>query len=228
MLPLNLDCGELEGDHLLLKRSENYKISYCNISCGQHSGNNKTITEVIKIALAHDIKIGAHPSYPDKDNFGRVSLKMEKADLIKSIIDQLNFLKTIADTFGLTLNHVKAHGALYNDIAIDADIANTFLVAIGKFNKHLKIFTLPDSVLYQLGLEAGFEMIREGFGDRVYENNTTLQSRKIKGALIQDHAKMSQQIENLNNGFLINSKGNQIPLHVDTICLHGDNLIKNI
>ena len=126
MLNINCDLGEgLNNEHIIMPL-----IDSCNIACGGHAGDSGSMIECVEISIKNNVKIGAHPSYPDKINFGRKKIDISPSELSYSIISQIESLETIADSYGLELNHIKAHGALYNQMIIDAELSNFYLDTI--------------------------------------------------------------------------------------------------
>ncbi len=223
---INVDVGEgylIENDLMPL-------IQSCNIACGGHAGSDIEIIKCISLAKIHQVKIGAHPSYPDKENFGRTSIQIDEKSLAISIENQLirfiRYLKSLKD-----LHHIKPHGALYNDCFKDKKIAKIFINVVLKFCPEVILFTLPESELERQAKKKGIKVWREAFLDRGYKENGQLQEREKPGAIISDVNAMYSQLKGLiNKNKLQTIKGDWISIKADTICFHGDhpNVLHNI
>ena len=223
---INVDVGEgylIENDLMPL-------IQSCNIACGGHAGSDIEIIKCISLAKIHQVKIGAHPSYPDKENFGRTSIQIDEKSLAISIENQLirfiRHLKSLKD-----LHHIKPHGALYNDCFKDKKIAKIFINVVLKFCPEVILFTLPESELERQAKKKGIKVWREAFLDRGYKENGQLQEREKPGAIISDVNAMYSQLKGLiNKNKLQTIKGDWISIKADTICFHGDhpNVLHNI
>lgn len=223
---INVDVGEgylIENDLMPL-------IQSCNIACGGHAGSDIEIIKCISLAKIHQVKIGAHPSYPDKENFGRTSIQIDEKSLAISIENQLirfiRHLKSLKD-----LHHIKPHGALYNDCFKDKKIAKIFINVVLKFCPEVILFTLPESELERQAKKKGIKVWREAFLDRGYKENGQLQEREKPGAIISDVNAMYSQLKGLiNKNKLQTIKGDWISIKADTICFHGDhpNVLYNI
>ena len=223
---INVDVGEgylIENDLMPL-------IQSCNIACGGHAGCDIEIMKCISLAKIHQVKIGAHPSYPDKENFGRTSIQIDKKALAISIENQLirfiRHLKSLKD-----LHHIKPHGALYNDCVKDKTIAKIFINVVLKFCPEVILFTLPEGELERQAKKKGIKVWREAFLDRGYKENGQLQEREKPGAIISDVSAMYSQLKGLiNKNKLQTIKGDWISIKADTICFHGDhpNVLYNI
>ncbi len=216
---MNCDVGEgLENENELLPL-----ISSCNSACGGHAGDPQTIDRVIGIALRNGVKIGAHPSYPDRENFGRKTLDIGSNALIASIKSQMSLFTEILQKNGGTLHHIKPHGALYNDLAKNVSLSQTFLTAIEAYNKDVKLYVPYGSVIAEEAQKKGWELLYEAFGDRNYNDDLSLVSRKESNALIRDPHMVLEHILTIINKSKVNTLGGLLePLVADTICLHGD------
>jgi len=226
ILELNVDMGEgfaVEKELLPL-------IQSCNISCGGHAGTLTDRKELIKLARINQVKIGAHPSYPDPKNFGRVSLNISHKDLITSIKKQLSELMFLLD-HPEELHHIKLHGALYNDCATDFVLSEVIVAVIKELAPKTKLFTLPRCALHQVAENNGITVWKEAFLDRGYTDEGKLQPRNLPGALLNNGKEMFQQFTSIalhNKVQTIN--GNWIPMEAETYCVHGDhpNVLKHI
>jgi len=227
MIPIDINCDLGEGDSQ--QDCDNDAlimpfISRCNIACGGHAGNKKTIIESLQNANKHQLKIGAHPGYPDKENFGRCSLPLTKQQLEQTLKDQIDSFLEIANQQNIKIEHIKFHGALYNDIEKDPAMA----LQLGQFvlnNYPSKILIgLSAGELEKVSKMLGITFLAEGFMDRRYLPNGTLTTRSEKDSMIEDQSSIIKQAIILAKGQLINTKDNQtIKPKVDTICIHGDN-----
>lgn len=225
-LNINVDIGEgfnIEAEIMPL-------IQSCNIACGGHAGNNKEMSKLILLARQNNVKIGVHPSYPDKHNFGRISMNIDNEKLKYSIKSQLlNFIKLL--NHSKELNHVKPHGALYNDSAKNENIANIIIECICECCPDATLFTLPESKLAKKAKSKGIIVCREAFLDRGYMDNGQLQQRGKKGALITNSYSIYKRLKNLLfNGRIQTINNNWIDIDADTYCLHGDhpNIVENL
>ncbi|GAA4278419.1 5-oxoprolinase subunit PxpA [Aquimarina mytili] len=215
----NADVGEGTGfDHKIMPY-----ISWCNISCGAHAGNDEVIQETIKLAAKYKVKIGAHPSYPDHENFGRRSLDMPYDDLLKSITDQILKVKRFTEQAGLQLHHIKPHGALYNDTIINKTVAKAVVESIKNIDKGLSVVTLKNGLLSDLSIGT-LDVKYEAFADRNYNNDLTLVSRLENDAVITNPKRVFNHVFRMvKEGKVRTIKNEDKPVVFDTICVHGDN-----
>ena len=217
-LDLNADLGETINDFIDLLPV----ITTANVACGGHAGGGELLRQTVKACVAENVQVGAHPSYPDLENFGRVSLrdKFSNAELVAIVTDQIELVRAELATHGYALSHVKAHGALYNDAMVDKDVAESLIAAIKPLG--LPVFGLPNSVLETIARQAGIEFIPEGFMDRAYTNQGTLVPRSEPGAVL-DHTAALTQIELLAlSGTVVAIDSSVLELALRTICIHAD------
>jgi UPF0271 protein len=218
-LVLNCDLGEGTNNEKLLMPY----IQLCNIACGGHAGDENTINNVVTDALKYNVKIGAHPSYPDLENFGRKSLTIKHSDLKLSIINQINFLNTIVNNLGGSLHHIKPHGALYNDIAKNKTLAMVFLEAILPFKKNTKLLVPFGSEIEKCALKNGFSILYEAFADRNYNNDLSLVSRNDDFAVLTNVDEICKHVlEIVNTHKVTTINQDKIYLKADTFCVHSD------
>jgi len=224
-IDLNCDMGESFGnysigqDHLLMPY-----LSSCNIACGFHGGDAYHIERTIDAALEHELRIGAHPSYPDLQGFGRRKMYVPHHELTSLIKYQVSALKGLVESKGGTLAYVKPHGALYNSIAQDQEEAAAVIRGIQAIDKSLMIMALADAPIIKVAESLGIGIIKEGFADRRYEHNTKLQSRSIPGSVYHDARVAIQQVRILAQDQMVTwADGTSHALHVESICIHGDN-----
>ena len=215
---INCDLGEGSAfDEQLMSF-----ISACNVACGGHAGTLETMRETVLLALEHHVEIGAHPSYPDKENFGRKSLEMSADDLKRSLIAQILSIKQLTEAEGGVLSHVKPHGALYNDAAKDEKIAEIIINALGEFDDSLTLFVPLNSTIWQMA-EGRIKVCKEAFADRNYNPDYSLVARTNSNALITEKDTV---FKHLSRMFLDNKirceNGEIIPCKANTFCLHSD------
>lgn len=222
IIDINCDMGELiQGNRNYDKEIMPY-ISSCNIACGYHSGSAEMIEDTVINALKNNIHIGAHPSYLDRENFGRQSIKVPLAQLQSQIKYQVAALKGIVESHGDQLHHVKVHGALYNDMHQNEELAIAVIEAIQKIQKDTIIYVMAGSTLVDICIKKRVPYMQEVFSDRAYQDHATLQSRKQEGAVISDTEEIKNRIDNFINNRLIDLHGQSHNIFPDTICVHSD------
>lgn len=221
-IDLNADIGELEGeegrasDDAILSA-----VTSCNIACGGHAGDEVSMRETIRLACLHGVKIGAHPSYPDREGFGRRSLGIDAHSLKESLSAQIGRLMQIAGEMGAHIDHVKPHGALYNEAAKDGDLAKLIVDIV--VAKGIPVLFGPSNSELQFASEtAGLRFIAEGFVDRAYERDGSLTPRTEQGAVLEDASRQIAQAKSLAAGKVRSRTGSMIDLPAQTLCLHGD------
>jgi len=219
---LNCDMAELiPGQTRNLDAEIMPYISSCNVCCGFHSGNPEIIEATIRSAVEHKVAIGAHPSYDDRENFGRKSISIPIEKLVPQLRYQIYVVKGITESFGLTLHHIKAHGALYNDMHRDEELAQAFVSLVRDIDPQLKIYGLAHSKLADICLEKGIPFVNEVFADRRYDQIDQLRSRTKVDAVIHQTEEVLEQVTDFVNGHLkINGETHDIK--AETICLHSD------
>jgi UPF0271 protein len=218
-IDINCDMGEGMGNEALIMPF----ISSANIACGGHAGNADTIKRTIEIALKHQVAIGAHPSYNDRENFGRVSQFISVLELAELIAEQYYQFEKIAIQMGAPIHHVKLHGALYNDCAKDALLSKTFIQTIQAIDPTLIIYGLSGSPTIHEAIMAGQPFAREAFADRTYQNNGQLTSRHLDYSMIEEADKVIEQVITfIQKNKVVSLQGDIIDIKVDTICIHGD------
>lgn len=224
-IDINCDLGEsVESAQWQLDAKLMPYISSCNIACGGHAGNIESISVSIDNALKNNISIGAHPSYPDKENFGRKSLNLSVSELRQTLSEQILTVEKRCHDKQTTLSHVKPHGALYNDAATDLKLAMVIAEEVARCSTSYKLFGLAESEMYQAAQRVGIDFVHEGFMDRNYQDNKTLVQRSEPNALHSSLDISLRQALQLAKGEAITTANNSlIKLQVDSICLHGDN-----
>ena len=216
---LNCDMGEgMANDAAIMPY-----ITSANIACGFHAGNSDLIHYTIDLALKHKVHIGAHPSFRDKENFGRRELQMPLDKLYAIVIEQLIKIDLIAKQRGAIMHHVKPHGALYNMAAKDAKLAKTIAQAIKDFDESLILYGLSGSQLISEANTLGLKTASEVFADRTYQDDGSLTLRSQPHALIEDENKSIEQVlQIIHEGSVTTVSRNVIPIVAETICIHGD------
>jgi UPF0271 protein len=198
-------------------------ISSANIACGYHAGNDEIMKETILLCLQHNVSIGAHPSYPDKENFGRKELNMLLGEVYQIVRDQVQLLKQLAESEGARIHHVKPHGALYNYAARHKETAKAIANAIIDIDPGLVVYGLSNSYLISEAEAIGLKVANEVFADRTYQDDGTLTPRKNKDALIETAEESIKQVmQMVTEGTVQSITGNTISIKADTICVHGD------
>jgi len=218
-IDINCDVGEgVENEHLLMPF-----ISSCNIACGGHFGDANSIDETIKLAIENNVKIGAHPSFPDKENFGRKLMQITAEELTESIQNQLDLFLERLSLFDGELHHIKPHGALYNAIAVDKKLAILFIKATQKYLKDAFLYVPYNSVIEKVALKNNIKIKYEAFADRNYNDDLSLVSRTHKNPLLIDEKEVLNHVLNMiKNNQVKTISGFEIKLKVDTFCVHGD------
>lgn len=223
-IDLNCDMGEIpqhiaDGTQESLMRS----ITSVNIACGGHAGDEKTMRSTIEQALRWNLTIGAHPGYPDRENFGRLELNLPFPEIEESIHRQILALHEIAKTYATAIVHVKPHGALYNQAVNKPELAQTIASGVARFSKNVVLVGLAGSPMLKVFRDAGFRVAAEAFADRQYEPDGTLRNRKFPDALLRDPAKAAAQAVRIaSRQGVITTDGSTYPLQAETICIHGD------
>ena len=214
---LNADLGEGTGNDKNLMPL----IQACNIACGGHTGDAQEIQKTIALAKAYQVKIGAHPSYPDREFFGRRSLAIKPSELYESLLNQIK--EILGPLAGEKLHHIKPHGALYHDCVNKTSCAQIFVDAVEKCCPDAIIITAPQSALGTLAEQKGYKVWREAFLDRAYEANGQLVSRLKDGAVLDTVEAIKNRLLNLTQRSGVYSiHGKWINLKADTYCVHGD------
>jgi UPF0271 protein len=223
-IDLNCDLGEYELLSAAMKDAAIMPfISSCNIACGAHAGNQKVIEHTIALAIKNQVSMGAHPSYPDKANFGRKKMVISEQVLRASISHQISKVKTAVEAHGERLIHVKPHGALYNQAAIDLQLATLLCETVAAIDDQLMFYGLAHSCMAEAADQVGLHFVAEAFADRAYTANKTLVPRDQIGAVITDTEVMSSRVINMVKKQRVQViDGEWIELKTETICLHGD------
>ena len=224
MIDVNSDVGEFP--HLLEDGTYYQLMDYItsiNIACGGHAGDYNLMKAMIRMGIEKNVNIGAHPGYPDKENFGRKIMVMNPTDIMDTIMKQIENLFEIAAAEKTELQHVKPHGALYNQAAKSSTIAHAIGLAVKKIDPQLTIVGLSDSLMIDTWKEMGLNVAGEAFADRAYEADGSLRNRELENALITNPtlaAKQAMMI--IKSGEIISMDGNILSINAQTICIHSD------
>ncbi|HEY6062421.1 MAG TPA: 5-oxoprolinase subunit PxpA [Chitinophagaceae bacterium] len=216
---INCDMGEAIGNDEAIMPF----ITSANIACGYHAGDSVMMWQTVELAIKHNVAIGAHPSFPDKKNFGRNEMKLENEEVYDLVTQQLIILNEIVTGLDTKLHHVKPHGALYNMSAGDAALANTIAKAVKDFDASLILFGLSGSHSISEAKAINLQTASEVFADRSYQDDGSLTPRSQSNALIDETDKAVQQVlQMINDGTVTTRSGKIIPIVAETICIHGD------
>jgi UPF0271 protein len=216
-LDFNCDLGEGCGDDAAIIPL----ISSASIACGGHAGDAETMRATVALCREHGVAIGAHPSLPDREHFGRRDLPVTPEETHAFVREQIEALAAIATEQGARLRHVKPHGALYNRAARDRAIADAIAAAVRAFDPQLWLVGLSASALVDAGAAIGLKVANEAFVERGYEADGTLTPRTQPGAVLDFTASLTQ-LGDLLRGYVVARTGERVPLRMDTLCLHGD------
>jgi len=192
-------------------------IQRANVACGGHAGDEETMREAAGLSMRHAVLLGAHPSYPDREHFGRRSLVIEPAELRESLVAQLSSLRVCA-----TVHHVKPHGALYNDAHRDLGLARIIVEAMRHVDPSLAMVAPDRSEMAAAAREAGLPVIREAFADRRYEPDGSLTPRSIPGSTLTIDETVAQVVLLAREGKVVARDGTRVPIIFDTLCIHAD------
>jgi 5-oxoprolinase (ATP-hydrolysing) subunit A len=223
-IDINCDMGEVP-EHIANGTQESLmrSITSVNIACGGHAGDERMMKTTIEQALRWDLTIGAHPGYPDRENFGRVELNLPLDQIEESVFGQIRTLAEVAATYATAIVHVKPHGALYNQAVNKPELAAAIARGVARFSKDVVLVGLAGSKMLEVFREAGFRVAAEAFADRRYEPDGTLRSRKFEDALIRDPKQAAEQAVRIaTKKGVVASDGSTVKMEADTICIHGD------
>jgi len=222
-IDLNSDMGESFGAYTIGADEEILRwVTSANVACGWHGGDPHVMRQTVARAKALGVAVGAHPSYPDLLGFGRRPMQITRQEARDYMLYQIGALRAFVVAAGLTLQHVKPHGAIYNVAAKDRELSLGIAEAVKEAGGDLILMGLPDSEMLRAGQEVGVRVAREAFGDRAYNEDGSLVSRKIAGSLITDPDEVAERVIGLAQGRVVAVTGKEIRFQADTICLHGD------
>lgn len=218
-IDINCDMGEGIGNEVDLMPF----ISSCNIACGGHAGDRETMIKVVALALENGVRVGAHPSYPDREHFGRKTMAISENKLTESVRTQIGELEGILKLFDLPLNHIKPHGALYNDVAMNKRLARQFISAIAAYKESTYLFVPYGSAIAEVAITNGFRTKYEAFADRNYNPDLSLVSRSEQNAHIQDpEMVLNHVLRIIIEKEVMAINGTAVKIEADTLCIHGD------
>ena len=217
-IDLNADVGEGMEDETLLPY-----LTSANVACGLHAGDPSRMDQTVALALSHGVRVGAHPGYPDRENFGRVRVEMS-ADAVETLVlYQISALDGFVRSRGGTLTHVKPHGALYHAGAEFPDVARAIAEGVRRLRTSLVLVGPAGSMLMEAGREAGLPVAAEAFADRRYLPDGSLVPRSEPGAVLSSADEAAEQALSIARDAAVRARdGSRVPVRADTICLHGD------
>ena len=224
IMDINCDMGEIPRllkDNVYSDLMDH--VTSINLACGGHAGDLSMMRELIRIAKRKNVRIGAHPSYPDRENFGRLVLEMDSEELLRSICDQVRSLISVAEEESVSISHIKPHGALYDQAAKDTHLARVIGSAVDRVEPDLDIICLSGSSMVRILEDMGLKVVQEAFADRTYERDGGLRDRRSDRALITDPQKAADQARSIiEDKKVITLDGSEISVQAQTLCIHSD------
>lgn len=218
-IDINCDMGEGTGNDEALMPF----ITSANIACGYHAGDEETMRATMLLAKRYGVNAGAHPSFSDRENFGRTERSTTPGEVYQLVTEQLLRFQQVAGAAGVALHHVKPHGALYNMAARDAALAKAVAQAVKDFDGSLILFGLSGSASIREAKALGLTTRSEVFADRTYQHNGSLTPRTQPNALLEDEEKaVAQVLQMVQKGTVTSVHGKDVPITAETVCLHGD------
>lgn len=218
-IDLNCDMGEGIGNDAAIIPF----ISSANIACGYHAGNEEIMLTTARLCINNNVAIGAHPSFPDTENFGRTDMHLPLGEVYELVLKQIKLMQQICERSGTRLHHVKPHGALYNMAARGWRLAAAVALAVKDADDDLILYGLSGSHLVKEAQKIGLKSINEVFADRTYQDNGFLTPRSQHNALISSAEEaLNQTLGMIKKKSVISVNGNTIPIIADTLCIHGD------
>lgn len=198
-------------------------VSSVNIACGFHAGDATTIRKTVETAIKKSVAVGAHPSFPDLQGFGRREMKMSPQEVFDIVLYQISAVKGICESLGGRLHHVKPHGALYNQAARDRELAEAVAAAVKSLDENLILYGLSESYLISEAEKINLKTASEVFADRTYQTDGSLTPRSKSGALIQNTEQAAAQVlQMIFDQSVTATSGEKVSITADTICIHGD------
>jgi UPF0271 protein len=221
---LNCDLGESFGNYTCgMDASVIPHISSANVACGFHAGDPLVMQKTVALAAKYGTAVGAHPGFPDLVGFGRRNMAVSPAELKAMMIYQIGALKAFCRSQGVTLQHVKPHGAMYNMAAKDRKLADAICEAIAEVDDSLILLGLSGSEMLKAAKDKGLRCASEVFADRAYEPDGSLTPRALEGSVITDEEEaINRVLQMVKSGTVVARNGQVIPIEADSICLHGD------
>ncbi len=200
-------------------------INSANIACGFHAGNVSLMQQTVDLALNHQVNIGAHPGFADKENFGRKDMHLSETALTDLIQEQIFLLKKIASNLGASIKHVKPHGALYNMSAKNAELAKTIASAVFALDPHLVLYGLSGSHSIAEAAKMGLQTASEVFADRTYQDDGSLTPRTdARAMIVSAEQSLEQVLQMVHHQELTSVNGHVVKIKAETLCIHGDGL----
>jgi len=197
-------------------------ISSCSIACGGHFGDEESMRKTIRLAKRFNVKVGAHPSFPDTESFGRKAIQITEGELQQSLVQQMKHFFRVCGEEQIEVNHIKLHGALYNLAAIDEKTADLVIQSILKVTSKTTVY-LPGNSVFYAQAKGILPLKREAFIDRSYTESGLLVARNLPGAILNTPEKcLKQLVEMVTENKVTTIEGNQITLQAETFCIHGD------
>ncbi len=225
-IDFNCDMGEKTGDSdqsALRDAALMPFISSANIACGFHAGDEDSMKKTATLAVQHSVAIGAHPSFPDRENFGRKGMQLPFTRLYDILAEQIHLMQKIAAELGQRVNHVKPHGALYNMAARSRAMSSVIALAVKDADPSLRLYGLSGSYMIIEAQRIGLKTFNEVFADRTYTEDGFLTSRDKQNALIEDSASSIRQLmQMIEEGAVTTITGNTVKVKAETVCLHSD------
>lgn len=198
-------------------------ITSANIACGFHAGDSNIMNSTVKLCKANSVSFGAHPGYPDKENFGRTAMNLTPDEVYNVTLCQFGALSAFAKANGVRLCHVKPHGAMYNSAAKDFDLALAIANAVKDFDETLILLALSGSKMIDAAKAVGIKYASEVFADRAYEADGSLRKRTLDGSMITDENEaISRVIRMIKEGKVTAYTGEDVPIEAHSVCVHGD------
>jgi len=223
-IDLNCDMGESYGAWKMGADAEVMPfISSANVACGFHAGDPATIRKTVRLAADHGVAIGAHPSLPDLQGFGRRLMKITPQEMYDLVVYQAGAVEAFARAAGVRLHHVKCHGALYNMAANDEELSDACARAVQDLGGDVILYALSGSRMMERAARIGVRAVGEAFADRGYQDDGALAPRNIPGGMIEDEEKsVAQALAMVEEGHVTSLSGKRVPVAPGTLCLHGD------
>ena len=222
-IDLNCDMGESYGAWKMGADAEVMPhVSSANVACGFHGGDPATIRKTVRLAVDHGVAIGAHPSLPDLQGFGRRAMKISPQDMYDLVVYQAGAVEAFARAAGARLHHIKCHGALYNMAANDEGLSEAMARA-AKDLGGVMLYVLSNSKMMEVARRLAVPVCGEVFADRGYADDGTLAPRGQPGAMIEDAGEaVARALAMVREGYVTSLSGKRVPVSADTLCLHGD------
>ena len=224
IIDLNADLGEYQSENQYFIECQILNhITSCNIACGGHAGDEESMQKMILACKQKGVAVGAHPSYPDREGFGRRKIDIDNSTLKESVINQLRSFLFVSEALNVPISHVKAHGRLYNDAANNKNLANLLVNVINGVDPKLSIVGPPNSIIADVVRSSGSNFVAEAFLDRRYKDDGSLMDRNCAGAVLRSIPERCEQARNIVCNQRVETESNNfIDIEAKTLCLHGD------